>query len=342
MRGANVVELRNRLGMRISVMDEGATLLSCQLPLRSGGSREVVLGCADLAAYRAQNVYAGAIVGRFTNRIHNASYTYQGEQVLLHANCAGHQLHGGPVGFDRRIWAITQQSDSQVTFSLVSPDGDQGFPGELSASVTYALGDALTLRVRMEARVNRPCPVGLTQHAYFNLNGDFGSETSSCLDHHLRVDGAYWLSADDALSMRELRHVEGTGLDFRSRRLLSDAIKGDPALSRIGGIDHSLSLDPAARSSGSPCVLLESADERVRMTLCTDQPAVQLFTGMNLGKLTSRDGLPYRNNTGIAIEPQFIPNSPNRSVCEPYSPNCFLTPERTWTSTNVYRFYCDE
>jgi aldose 1-epimerase len=336
---ARVLQLSNAAGLQVTVMDHGATWLSCSLPLPDGSRREVVLGCSSLAEYQRQPLYVGATIGRFTNRIRDARFEVDGRLCLLTPNNGPHQLHGGPEGFDRKVWEIAHVEPTAVTFSLVSPDGDQGYPGRLHARIRYALLDDLSLETSCVASVSAPCPVGLTQHPYFNLNGDQGGATASCLDHHLRVDAPCWLPLDDQfVAVAGLSSVAGTGLDLRQARQLRQAIASDPFLRDRNGIDCSLSLASTLRDGAAVAAELTASDGRVRLQLQTDQPALQVYTGNGLAGVRARDGRPYRQHAGIALEPQFIPNSPNRPVAQPYWPDCILRPGQLRRSRTIWRF----
>ena len=156
------------------MMDWGATLLSCRVPLQDGSHREVLLGCETPAQYTQQAAFLGATVGRYANRIAQSRYSHDGLTVHLHPSQGEHQLHGGPEGFDKRRWTIIQQTARQVVYQLASPDGDQGFPGNLNATATYSVTDDNRISVVFRATVDKPCPVNLTNHAYFNLDGKQG------------------------------------------------------------------------------------------------------------------------------------------------------------------------
>ena len=334
---AQVFTLGNAAGLRVAVMDYGATWLSCTLPLPDGGRRELLLGCADLAEYQRQTYYIGATIGRFTNRIRDSRFVLDGQEVLLLPNEGEHQLHGGPDSFDRRFWQLEFHDERRVRLGLVSPDGDQGYPGELHASVSYALGDDLSLTVSFEARCSAPCPVGLTHHAYFNLDGDQGGATPSVLQHRLRVAADQWLPVDAQMqATAELAPVDGSGFDLRGGRQLAEAIRADPVLRGGEGFDHSLALEAAVASAE-----LSSSDGRVRMQLSTDQPALQVFTGQGLGKVRARDGQPYPAHAGIALEPQFHPGSPRHAPHPPQWPDCILRPGHSWRSQSRFQFFVD-
>jgi len=337
---ARLLRLGAADGLQIAVLDHGATWASASLLLSAGGPRrELLLGCADLAGYLQQRVYLGATIGRFTNRLRNARICIDGVTHALHPNDGQHQLHGGPEGFDRRRWSVDEHSRDHLLLSLVSPDGDQGFPGELQAQVRYEIEDRCTLRIEYQARTTKPCPVGMTHHAYFNLDGDFGQVTASCHGHRLQVRAAHWLPVDPAcMPTGALLPVDGSALDLRQGRVLHEVIDSDPVLSAHGVIDHALALDPAACDGQQTVLMLESSDARVRMELATTQPAVQVYSGLLLAGVPSRDGGRYRASAGIALEPQALPDSPNQPVAPPFWPDTVLRPGDVWRATSRLRF----
>lgn len=337
--GVQLFQLSNAVGLRVQVMDRGATWLSCALPLPEGGHREVVLACQDLPEFERHRCYLGAAIGRFTNRIRNARFTVDGQEYLLVANQDQHQLHGGPDAFDRRFWQCEQTDARTLVCQLTSPDGDQGYPGELQAQVIYQLGEDLSVNLTMSATVSAPCPVGLTTHAYFNLDGDQGGATPSCLDHQIRVNADHWMPVDaECLPAPTLSDVGGTGLDLRSLTRLRETIAKDPVLAANNGFDHSLSFNPSACQASGFGAELISGDQRVHMRLSTNQPAVQIFTGNGLGGVLARDGKPYANHAGIALEPQHVPDSPNHAVEAPFWPDCVVRHGQTWTNTMRFQF----
>lgn len=324
---ARLHTLENDAGLRLQVLDHGATWVSCSVPLPDGSRREVLLGCADLADYQSQRAYLGATLGRYANRLREGRFSLDGASFAVEPNEGRHQLHGGPQGFDRRLWQAKLSTPRRLELSLRSPDGDQGFPGEVEARVCYALGDGLALEISWEVTSSRACPVNLSNHAYFNLDGDRGCATTSCLNHHLQVQAPLWLPVgSDRLPCEELQPVEDTGLDLRELRRLDEAIQSDLVLSTNQGFDHSLALDPICADALHSAARLLSADGRVAMALATNLPALQIYTGQGLAGTPSRDGFPYPAHAGIALEPQFLPDSPNHAVQEPHWPDCVLRP----------------
>jgi len=325
--------LQNQAGLRIQVMDEGATWLSCVVPLPDGTRRELLLGCADAAAYRAQTAYLGAIVGRYANRIDAARFTLDGHEHRLQANEGVNQLHGGAGGFDRCRWTVAAASAQEAVFTLVSPDGDQGFPGEVHATVRYTLGDDLSLTMAFEASTTRACPVCFTSHAYFNLDGgDPGAP--DVRGQTLQLRAAHYLPVrDDLIPTGERAPVEGTGFDFRQPRRIGEFLHHDAQQRASKGYDHCWWLDDECAEGRLPAAELQSADGRVTMQLSTDLPALQFYSGNYLAGTPARTGV-YGVHGGLALEPQFAPDSPNH----PEWPDCILRPGQVYRRFVRLRF----
>ena len=330
--GAQRFTLTNPAGLRIQVMDQGATWLSCSVPLPDGSRREVLLGCASLADYQRQKAYLGATIGRYANRIREARFVLDGQTHQLLPNEGRNQLHGGPGGFGRRVWQRVSQTESELVLSLVSEDGDQGFPGRLDTTVRYALGDDLSVNVELEACVTAACPVNLTQHAYFNLDGD--AADADCRHHRLRIAAQEFLPVNaELIPTGERRAVAGTGFDFRQPRRVGEALLQDEQQRLTGGYDHSYWLDAECADGSRPAAELEAGDGHVSLQLFTRLPGLQFYSGNYLAGTPARVGQ-YGQHAGLALEPQFQPDSPNH----PEWPSCVLRPGQRYRQTLRYRF----
>jgi len=210
--------------MVVTLMDWGATLLSARIPLSDGSVREALLGCASPECYQDQAAFLGASIGRYANRIANSRYTFDGETVTLSPSQGVNQLHGGPEGFDKRRWQIVNQNDRQVLFALSSDDGDQGFPGNLGATVQYRLTDDNRISITYRATVDKPCPVNMTNHVYFNLDG----EQSDVRNHKLQILADEYLPVDEGgIPHDGLKSVAGTSFDFRSAKIIASEFLAD-------------------------------------------------------------------------------------------------------------------
>lgn len=334
-----VATLTNAAGLRVQVLDHGATLLACSVPLAGGERRDVVLAAPDVAAYQRQQVYLGAVVGRYANRVRAARFQIGGVPYNLTPNEHGNQLHGGPSGFSRRCWRFVEVAQDMARLALVSPDGDQGYPGQVHAQACYRLRDGLVLELTLTATTTRACPVSLTSHAYFNLDGDARHAGADCLDHVLQVDAAHWLPVNaQLLPCGGFVPVSVGGMDLRTPRRLRDAIAAGEATCAAGGIDHCYSLNPHVRDGTAPAAVLTARDALLTMQLHTDAPALQVYSGAYLGGTPAAAGGHYGGSAGIALEPQFAPDSPNRPPALPHWPDCVLQPGRRFERVIRYTF----
>jgi aldose 1-epimerase len=294
-------------GLRVEMLAHGATVHRLLVPTPSG-PRNVVLGHRTREEYVAGTAFLGATVGRFANRIAGGRFELDGSTYALEVNENGNTLHGGPAGFDTRDWTLASIDEDSVTFTLVSPDGDQGFPGTVRAGATYTV-DGSAVEIELTATTDAPTPVSLTQHSYFQLDGEGAGSVD---DHTLTVQADRYTPTDEQLvPTGELAAVDGTPFDLRTATRLGDAVRAEhPQLLAARGIDHNLVL------SGSG--MREVATLRARdlsMTLSTDAPGLQVYTGNFLdGTVVGPAGRVYRQGDGIALEPQVFPDTPNRPV----------------------------
>lgn len=328
-----VTTLRNAGGMTITLMDWGATWLSAILPLSSGEKRELLLGCSTPADYLNQGAYLGATVGRYANRIAHASLLVDGKRHALIANQGEHQLHGGPGGFNARRWQIVTQDELQVVYQLHSADGDQGFPGNLDVTVTYLLTPDNRLEISYQGQTDRACPVNLTNHAYFNLDGAGNDARQQRLqlfaDHYLPVDS-------EGIPCANLTAVAGSGMDFRQPKPIQQDLLRDGDQQRVYGYDHAYLLHSACHELAAPAAHLWSADGQVELTVFTTAPALQLYSGNYLKGTPARNGGTYDSYAGVALESEFLPDSPNHP--EWPQPDCWVQPGQGYRSATHYQF----
>ncbi len=330
--------LTNGSGMRVRILTYGGVVQSIDVPDAHGRSANVVLGFGALEGYLAPNPYFGALIGRFANRIHGGRFSLDGAMYQLPANDGPNTLHGGPQGFDKQVWQASSACDgtsARVTLQHTSPDGDQQFPGVLSTTVTYTLGSTGDLRLDYRATTDRPTPVNLTNHAYFNLSGE-GS--GSVEDHVLTIRANAYTPVDAALiPTGEIAPVAGTPLDFREPRRIGERIRDDFEQLRFArGYDHNFVVDrPGGDRSLMQAARVEDAASGRVLEVFTTEPGLQFYSGNFLdGSLQGASGRLYRQTDALTLETQHYPDSPN----EPHFPSTVLRPGETWASTTVFRF----
>ena len=311
--------------------ERGAGIVSIVVPDRNGVMGDVVLGYRNEESYLADGPCSGKIPGRFANRIDGGRFTLDGKEYLLVKNHPDYQLHGGPDGFSNRLWKASQISDTEVVLTLDSPDGDQGYPGNMHVEATYTWGEDNSLTLSIKATTDAPTILNLTNHTYWNLDGE---DSGSIFNHVLRINASRWLATSEALiPTGELAPVEDTPMDFRTAKPIGRDIKADfPALKYGKGYDNCWVLDgaPGLKLAAE----LSSAASGRRLEIWTDQPAAQVYTGNWLdGSPLSKSGRPYRDYDGVAIECQGFPDAPNH----PDFPSCVLRPGETYTRTIIFK-----
>lgn len=315
--------------IRLSISALGARI--CALDLHEGGTKTgtgIAIGLGSDAAYLAQDSYIGAVCGRYANRIEKARYQApDGTEFGLSANEGDTHLHGGVDGFDRRLWTIRDESDRHVCFELVSPDGDQGYPGTLTARATYSIVAANRLRLEITATCDKPCPVNMTSHAYWNLSGRFDQTAAN---HVLQIDADRWLPVDDKLiPLAGIRDVAGTGYDFRTPATIADKLPDAEQ-----GFDHNFCLN-GTRGDLREIATLSDPDSGRSMKLFSTEAGLQFYLAQHFtGEMKTETGTPLHPNAGIALEPQTWPNSPNR----PDFPSPWLNPGETYRHVIEWAF----
>ena len=325
------IRLCHPSGMSLALIDWGAAWTSCRIPL-AAGVREVLLGHACLADYFTQPAFFGATIGRFANRIAQATIMRDGRVFALTPNQGVHQLHGG-AGFHARRWQIVDQGAAHVLLRLESAEGDQGFPGNLVAQVGYRLGEDCSVHMAYTATVDRPCPVSLSNHAYFNLDG----HPSDIRQHSLQIKAQHYLPTDDEMiPLGHLAPLAGTSFDFRQAKLIGQDFLADAQQQRARGYDHAFLLDSACRGMGAVAATLVSADRLLAMDVWTTLPALQCYSGNHLAGVSARGGGGYQACQGVALETQFLPDSPNHP--EWPEANCWLLPGETYQQSTMLVF----
>jgi aldose 1-epimerase len=322
-----------RGGLRVQVIDYGAILTAVETPDRAGRLANVVLGLGDVAGYETVSPSFGAVVGRYANRIGGARFSLDGRDYALPANEGRNTLHGGPGNFGRRMWRVEAAEATRLALARRSPDGEEGFPGDLDVRVTYSLPEDGVLRIDYAAATDRPTVVNLTNHSYFNLAGE---GAGSVLDHAVAIEADAFLATDaEQIPTGEIRPVAGTPFDFRSPRALGSRIRvGDPQLVSAKGYDHAFVLrgPPGRLRPAASC--RDPASGRC-LEVATTQGALQLYTGNTLdGTLVGPSGRIYRSGDGVCFETQGFPDAPNR----PDFPSTVLRPGEMFAATTTFRF----
>ena len=299
-------------------------------PDREGRVANVVLGLPGAAP---SDSHFGAVAGRYANRIAGGAFTLDGTRYELPRNDGENTLHGGPEGFGRRTWTVAAEEPDRVELRLVSPDGDQGFPGTLEVRAGYALSAEGALRLDFRARTDRPTVVNLTNHTYWNLAGEGSGSVGG---HVLRVAASRYAPAGpDHLPTGELAPVDGTPLDFREPTALGARLRdGHPQLVAARGYDHSLLVDGWDGSTLVEAARVEEPESGRVLEVATTEPAVHVYSGNYLDATeVGTGGRVYRQTDGLALETQHLPDSPNR----PEFPSTVLRPGEELRSTTVFR-----
>jgi aldose 1-epimerase len=335
-----LVTLRNGNGMEVRAMTYGAIIVSIKVPDRQGQFDDVVLGHDDAAGYFNNPPYFGAVVGRYGNRIAKGKFSLDGHTYTLATNNGANHLHGGNKGWDKAIWRAATSDESRgasATFSHTSPDGDEGYPGTVNATVTYTLNDQNELRIDYGATTDKPTVINLTQHSYFNLAGP---RASNILEHRMMIVADRYTPVDDGLiPTGELASVQGTPFDFRQSTPIGARIdQQDTQLVRGKGYDHNFVLNRTADGLALAARVVDPVTGRT-LEVLTTEPGVQFYSGNFLdGTLAGKGGVKYARRAGFCLETQHFPDSPNH----PNFPSTALRPAETYKTSTVFRFGVDK
>lgn len=324
--------LTNKNGVEACITNYGGRIVSLMVPDRNGKLTDVELGHDSIANYLADNGNFGALIGRYGNRIGNGKFTIDGVEYSLPINNGPHCLHGGIKGYDKKVWDA-KQDDNRLELTLIDPDGNEGFPGTLNVKVVYTLTDDNAIDIDYSATTDKPTIVNLTNHSYFNLNGDL----ASCIHNHvLTVDADRIAPADETLiTDGSFMDVIGTPFDFRSPKPIGQDIYADNEQLKNGnGYDHSFALNHPGDFSKAALRVMSPVTGIV-MEVFTTEPAAQMYTGNFLDEnLKGKFGIGYPARSAVAFETQHYPNTPN---CPEY-PSCELRPGETYHTRTTYRF----
>lgn len=319
-RSVNLYHLSDGCGFTVGITEYGARIVSLTAPDRNGKLADLVLGFDTVAAYEADGAYIGCVAGRYANRIGGSRFTLDGVEYRLTPNEGPNQLHGGPDGFDRKLWTAEPLAGPALSLYLQSPDGDNGFPGSLGATVTYRITAPGTLVVEYEATTDKATLVNLTQHSYFNLDGH---AAGSALGHHVMIAADRYLPVDGASLPLEPAPVAASDFDFREARSVR------------GHYDHNwIIADRFEPGAVRAVATLASPSSGRRMTVLTDKPGLQFYTGQHLKGVKGKGGALYGPTAGLCLETQLFPDSPHH----PEWPSAILRPGEKYRSQTVFAF----
>ena len=332
-----LITLTNRHGMTVGITNYGGRIVSLMVPDLGGKMQDVVLGFDHLDDYLRQNHLTdfGAAIGRYANRLGDGRITVAGKTVQLPQNNGPHTLHGGPTGWQYQLFKVESVTADRLVLSLVSADGDNGFPGEVRVQLVYTLADDNTLHIHYRATTDAPTVINMTNHSYFNLNGD-GNTT--ILNHLLTIDADRYTPIDSTfLPLGTIQPVAGTPFDFRKAKAVGKEIDADnPQLARAGGYDHNWVLNTRGDLS-KPCARLASPTTGIVMEVYTTEPGMQVYTGNFLdGTVKGKGGIAYPQRSAICLETQKYPNSPNNPQWT--ESNAYLNPGEVYESHTRYKF----
>jgi len=334
-KAVEIYTLTNAHGAEMRVMTYGGIITSLKVPDRNGQFGDVVLGFDALDGYLKDSPYFGALIGRYGNRIAKGQFVLDGKTYKLATNNGPNHLHGGVKGFDKVLWnAVPGENADGVSLTLTrtSPDGEEGYPGTLHATVRYTLTDTNELAIEYRATTDKPTPVNLTQHSYFNLAADGGD----ILGHELTIHASQYTPVDDTLiPTGELASVQGTPFDFQKSTAIGARIDADSVQLKNGkGYDHNWVLDRNGPGLRAAARVVEPKSGRT-LDVATTEPGLQFYSGNFLdGTITGKAGRVYERRTGLCLETQHYPDSPNHSNF----PSTILHPGQTYTSRTVFTF----
>ena len=334
-RVANLYTLRNAAGMTVQITNYGGFIVSWTAPDKAGKPENITLGLPGFADYLKGSPSFGPIIGRFGNRIAGGKFTLNGQTYTLATNAGPNHIHGGRVGFSQKLWAATPVDGPEpaLTLKYTSPDGEEGYPGTLSVTVTYTLRNDNALRIDYRATTDKPTIVNLTNHAYFNLSG----MKRDVLNNELMIRADKVLITNKAqIPTGEIKSVTGTPFDFTKPTAIGAHINDttDTQLRYGRGYDHCWVFSDPSKTLKLGATLYDPMSGRL-MTMYTTEPGVQVYTGNHLnGNLRGKEGVAYGPRFGVCLETQHFPDSPNH----PDFPTTALRPGETYQSTTVYKF----
>ena len=329
--------LRNKNNMEVCITNFGGRIVSVMVPDKDGQMRDVVLGFDSIQDYISKPSDFGASIGRYANRINQGKFTLDGVEYQLPRNNYGHCLHGGPQGFQYRVYDAVQLNPQELQLTYVAKDGEEGFPGNITCKVLMKLTDDNAIDVQYEAETDKPTIVNMTNHSYFNLDGDAGSNA----EHLLTIDADYYTPVDSTfMTTGEIVPVEDTPMDFRTPMPVGERINDFDfvQLKNGNGYDHNWVLN-AKGDINRRAASLKSQKTGIVLDVYTNEPGVQVYAGNFLdGSLTGKKGITYNQRASVCLETQKYPDTPNK----PEWPSAVLRPGEKYMSQCIFKFSVDK
>ena len=329
--------LRNKNNMEVCITNFGGRIVSVMVPDKDGQMRDVVLGFDSIQDYISKPSDFGASIGRYANRINQGKFTLDGVEYQLPRNNYGHCLHGGPQGFQYRVYDAVQLNPQELQLTYVAKDGEEGFPGNITCKVLMKLTDDNAIDIQYEAETDKPTIVNMTNHSYFNLDGDAGSNA----EHLLTIDADYYTPVDSTfMTTGEIVPVEDTPMDFRTPMPVGERINDFDfvQLKNGNGYDHNWVLN-AKGDINRRADSLKSQKTGIVLDVYTNEPGVQVYAGNFLdGSLTGKKGITYNQRASVCLETQKYPDTPNK----PEWPSAVLRPGEKYMSQCIFKFSVDK
>ena len=329
--------LNNNNGMEVCVTNFGARIVSVLVPDRDGIMRDVVLGFDNIKDYQNVKSDFGASIGRYANRINQGNITIDGEIIQLPQNNYGHCLHGGPNGWQYKVYKPVEVTRNSISFSLFSPDGDENFPGNVNAKVSYTLTDDNAIRIQYSATADAKTVINMTNHSYFNLSGN---PSNPAIDHVLYLNATNFTPVDSTfMTTGEIAAVEGTPMDFTTPKAIGQDIENPYQQLRNGkGYDHNWVLDTKGNVN-ELAAKLSCPSTGIAVEVYTNEPGIQIYTGNFLkGNIVGKNGVAYPCRASVCLETQHFPDSPNK----PQWPSVLLEPGQKYYSECIYKFVVEK
>src|SRR4030042_5403884 len=319
----------------VQITNYGGRIASLWVPDRDGNFRDIVTGYDSIEGFVKNTNYFNGIIGRYGNRIAKGKFSLNGKEYTLAINNAPNSLHGGNVGFDHVIWNVEKSTEDSLVLFYLSPDGEESYPGNLSATVIYSLNDSNEFKIDYHAEADAPTVINLTNHAYFNLAGH---DNGDILGHLLMINANQYTPVDSTLIQTgEIADVAGTPFDFRTPTATGDRINADDQQIKYGmGYDHNWVLNKAGNEMSLAAKVEEPVSGRV-MEIYTTEPGIQFYAGNFLdGSIIGKDSTTYKHRHALCLETQHFPDSPNHENF----PSTVLNPGQTYQTSTIHKFLC--